>query len=744
MTGLASKPTDRSPAETPVESPVETPDPADVSTQGSGVKVSVIVPVYNPGPYLEDCINSLLRQSLPSTEFEAIFVDDGSTDDSPARLDALSAAHPHLRVIHQQNSGWSGKPRNVGIAHARGEYVFFVDNDDWLGDEALERMYAFAKENGSDVVVGKMAGKGRGVPRELFRKTYPHATLSDAPLIDSLTPHKMFRKEFLDEHGLRFPEGRRRLEDHVFVTAAYFAARTVSVLSDYVCYYHVRRDDASNAGFQRLEHKGYFANLREALDIVEANTEPGPLRDRLYRRWFRQEMLERLRGRRLLHAPDEDRRALLEEVRLVCSERFGPGVAAGLPAAQRIIGSLAMAGRLDALVQLAEWEERIRTHARLDDLGWHGGALRLAVTAELRANSAPMTFTHRGDRDLLLPPLPAEALQGLAEDDLDTTDRLPHARLDVILRARGNAAEFFVPVAYSGVRKAVDESATAAAAGPSSGELDEQFRLILQGEAEIDVSTVAGSGALASGVWDVTVRLSGFGWTKDTRLGAVRATKATENCVPAILGEPPRIITPHWTNHANLSLDVGDHAITPGLELIRKTRPVVAGTPPEATLTIPLRAVVAEPRSGAAIRLVHDGSGKVAELNAELAPAVTDGTAHSELCAPLIERLDPGRYSVAVRLFRPGASTASRGTKKKKAKNRVADADGFISLPATLTVPTRSRPPVVDVLTQSGPDETFDATAAAPPPVRDRLARRGRRLARRIRRRLVRQPVRQR
>src|SRR2546430_1389907 len=82
----------------------------------------------------------------------------------------------------QGRPGWSGKPRNVGIAAAKGEYVQFVDNDDWLGDEALERMYNYAIENKADVVVGKMAGKGRPVPRELFRKNRPHANVDNAPL----------------------------------------------------------------------------------------------------------------------------------------------------------------------------------------------------------------------------------------------------------------------------------------------------------------------------------------------------------------------------------------------------------------------------------------------------------------------------------------------------------------------------------------------------------------------------------
>ncbi len=236
------------------------------------IKVSVIVPVYNPGAYIEDCVSSLLRQSLPADEYELIFVDDGSTDDTPARLDELAAEDPRVTVVHQENSGWSGKPRNVGIAAARGEYVMFVDNDDHLGDEALERMHDYGVAHDADVVVGKMAGQGRGVPVELFRRNHPRATLESAPLIDSLTPHKMFRRAFLDRIGLRFPEGRRRLEDHVFVTEAFLRAANVSVLSDYVCYYHVRRDDAANAGFQRFDPVGYFKNLREALDVVERYT----------------------------------------------------------------------------------------------------------------------------------------------------------------------------------------------------------------------------------------------------------------------------------------------------------------------------------------------------------------------------------------------------------------------------------------------------------------------------------------
>jgi glycosyltransferase involved in cell wall biosynthesis len=107
------------------------------------VKVSVVVPVYNPGAYLEDCVASLLRQSLPTGEYEAIFVDDGSTDGSGARLDRLATEHPELvRVIHIENSGWPGRPRNVGLDTARGDYVLFVDGRVRLAPTAL----AFVRE----------------------------------------------------------------------------------------------------------------------------------------------------------------------------------------------------------------------------------------------------------------------------------------------------------------------------------------------------------------------------------------------------------------------------------------------------------------------------------------------------------------------------------------------------------------------------------------------------------------------
>src|SRR4051812_40743974 len=290
------------------------------------VKVSVVVPVFSPGPNMDDLVRSVLEQSLPADEYEAIFVDDGSTDGTGERLDALAAEHDVIRVEHIPNSGWPGRPRNVGTDLARGEFVYYVDNDDWLGPEALERLYERAVADDADVVVGKVVGHGKNVARELFAENRTGVTLEWKPLVRLLSPHKLFRKAFLTEHGIRFPEGRRRLEDHVFVLDAFFKARTVSILADYACYHWMLRGEDTNASWSRMDPVSYFGFVREVLDVIEANTEPGELRDRLLAHYLRSKALWRLEGAVFLRRDEAFNRELFEEIRKLTLERFPPTI----------------------------------------------------------------------------------------------------------------------------------------------------------------------------------------------------------------------------------------------------------------------------------------------------------------------------------------------------------------------------------------------------------------------------------
>jgi glycosyltransferase involved in cell wall biosynthesis len=617
------------------------------------VKVSVVIPVYNPGEYIEDCIASLLRQSMPDDEYEAIFVNDGSTDETPERLDRLAAEHPHMHVIHQEGSGWSGKPRNVGIEAARGEYVMFVDNDDWLGDEALERMYEYGVANKADVVIGKMAGKGRPVPLELFRVNRPRASVENAPLIDSLTPHKMVRKEFLDESNLRFMEGRRRLEDHVFVAEAYLRASNVAVLSDYLCYYHVKREDASNAGFQRFDPVGYFKNLREALDVVERHTEPGPLRDKLFRRWLRNEMVERLRGKRLLSLPEDYRKELFAEIHGVVTERFGPGVAAGMQPIQQLVAALVAADRLADVEELARWEAGIKPTGFLESLGWEDGEFQVAFTAEYEVDGRPMTFRTVNGKDLLNLPLADSTLAAVKETGVEPLATLDRAKVDLVVRERATAAEFFQPVEFS--RERLPDT-------------DSTFRSVLMAKSSVDIEAAANGAPLGAGIWDVLIRISSCGWTKETRLGALRADDVEDGREGSLSGSPRRLVLPYWTEpHSNLSLDV-DHATS------KFDRDVASIIPKDAVLSdgrieLPLRLSLTGEEQ-VALRFKASGGAGAFETTATLSPS-PDGTV---LSAPLPSDLTAG----AQRRIELGLPSAKRGMPRWTALPLVlgVDSDG--------------------------------------------------------------------
>ncbi|SNX58419.1 glycosyltransferase involved in cell wall bisynthesis [Streptomyces sp. TLI_55] len=601
------------------------------------VKVSVVIAVHNPGKYVEDCIGGLLRQSLPTDEFEVFFVDDGSTDETPARLDALAAEHPHLHVVHQEASGWSGKPRNTGIDAARGEYVMFVDHDDWLGDEALERMYDYGTAHDADVVVGKMAGIGRPVPQELFRVNRPRATVENAPLIDSLTPHKMFRREFLAEHGIRFKEGRRRLEDHVFVIEAYLRAKSVAVLGDYPCYYHIARDDGSNAGFQRFDPAGYFGNLREALDVVEELTEPGPLRDRLFSRWLRVEMVERLRGNRLLKLPEDYAEELYREIRGVVVERFGPGVLTHLAPTQQVVAGLVAADLYDDIRALAQWEAAIRPTGELTSLNWENGSLTIGFGAEYESGGTPLVFRREDGRDVLDLPLSEKAREALDGQGITLDARVDDSDVDLVVRNRDDATQYYLPLKSE--RHEVD------------AEADGAFRQRITATAVLDPETAAAGSPLTKGIWDFHLRIKAGGFSKECRIGAVHGEGVEPGRLAALTGEPRRLVLPYWTDGpGNLSLDVDQHTNKLEREAVVLVDPAAAVVAEGAALRLPLPLAVTGEET-VQLRFERKDVGKFA------ADAAADGRTVTARLP--VERLTGARWAVRI-----GLPSADRGEPK--------------------------------------------------------------------------------
>ncbi|GBQ00065.1 glycosyl transferase [Streptomyces spongiicola] len=253
--------------------------------------VTVVVAVYNTMPYLTECLDSLVNQSIGVDRLEVVAVDDGSTDDSGRELDRFAERYPGtVKVVHQPNSGGPAAPSNRALEVATGRYVYFVGSDDRLGEDALRRMVACADEHGSDVVVGKMAGtNGRYVHQALYRKSDPDVSLYDSALPFTLANTKLFRRELVERHKLRFPEDLPVGSDQPFTLEACVRARKISVLADYTYYYAVKRGDASNITY-RADHLARLRCTAQIMRFTAGLIEAGPRRDAVFRRHFTWEL----------------------------------------------------------------------------------------------------------------------------------------------------------------------------------------------------------------------------------------------------------------------------------------------------------------------------------------------------------------------------------------------------------------------------------------------------------------------
>ncbi len=422
----------------------------------AAVRVSVIVAVFNPGPGFDDLVRSLDRQTLGTDAFEVLLCDDGSDETTRQRLAEVAASRPHVRILSLPHTGWPGTPRNHGIDAARGEYVFFADHDDWLFDGALERLCDYADRHSSDVVIGRVVGIGRKIPRRIFRRDVPFATLGQDPLLELLTPHKLFRTASLRRNGIRFPDGRVRLEDHLFVMRAYFDASTISILASEPCYAWVKND--TSASSSRIDPRTYFPHLEAVLDLVEANTAPGALRDELLRHWYRGKILNRLAGRRLVRYPETYRAAFLDVVTPLARDRFGPGVESGLPFPLRIRSALLRAGRREALMHLAQFDAALECRAEVTAARWsRTGTLDLTVRVRfLHDGRDALVFDRSG---AWLPPGPLTQ-DVLGSVDLDASGDLMRDRLDLVLHDAADVAERRISgrgvTEWPSVRAAVD------------------------------------------------------------------------------------------------------------------------------------------------------------------------------------------------------------------------------------------------------------------------------------------------
>lgn len=211
--------------------------------------VSIIVPIYNVAEYLSKCIDSLVAQTYKNIEI--LLVDDCSTDGSSAIAKEYAEKYPNeCRLIQREKNGGSAATRNSGINAVSGQWLTFVDSDDWVDEDYIQTLYDEAVADGADVV---LSGIYYYYNENNCKDVSPFADLTtQSPkceiiaLTKSYSCTRLFKKELFTSNGILFPENLRRAEDIATIIPILTYAEKISIVPKPMYYYFQRQSSISN------------------------------------------------------------------------------------------------------------------------------------------------------------------------------------------------------------------------------------------------------------------------------------------------------------------------------------------------------------------------------------------------------------------------------------------------------------------------------------------------------------------
>ena len=246
------------------------------------MKISVIIPVYNSSTYLRKCLDSVVNQTLK--DIEIIVINDGSTDDSKNIIEEYSCKYKNIIFIDQENKG-IGKTRNIGIKKATGEYITFVDSDDYIKENMLEEYYKYAKKHNFDLVIGSYIKKINNKEIIFENNKFKTGNVKTTPQILYLIEYgpwaKLYKREMLINNNIYFDE-KRKYEDMPFVSKALLKSKLIGQITEPYYYYIIHNNSETTTMDKRVfdildilkEIKDYYKReyyLRDELDYVIIN-----------------------------------------------------------------------------------------------------------------------------------------------------------------------------------------------------------------------------------------------------------------------------------------------------------------------------------------------------------------------------------------------------------------------------------------------------------------------------------------
>jgi glycosyltransferase involved in cell wall biosynthesis len=404
--------------------------------------VSVIVATYRSGAGLDRLVASLDAQSLGPGELELVAVDDGSGDGTLERLHALAGSRPWMRVSDVPHSGWPCAPRNAGLERASGEYVLFADHDDVLFPESLERAYRFAKEHRADVLNGKELRTEEWFwAWGTYEEDVPEHPAGDVRSILPMTPHKLYRRQFLLDHGIRFIEGSRVLWEDVYFNIDVMVHRPrVATLSSYPVYHWVATGSNSSTSYGK-DPTEQWRHIRKVLTHVHQAGLDDASRDWLLTHWYRTRVLSWV-GPKMIKRKASTMERGLPLVQQVVDDLLPVRLDDHLGPVDLARAELLRAERIDLLHELAEADQGVTVTPRLVEARWNGRLATLHLQGSLERAGTEVLLRRDGDR--LLRALPRELEHALSPTALDVS-RWADPVVSVCARGRESRVPWALP-----------------------------------------------------------------------------------------------------------------------------------------------------------------------------------------------------------------------------------------------------------------------------------------------------------
>lgn len=249
-----------------------------MTTTATTPAISVIVPVYNTERYLRRCIDSILAQTF--TDFELLLIDDGSTDASPAICDEYAQRDPRVRVFHKPNGGVSSA-RNLGLDNAIGEWISFVDADDWVDDVYFATLLKDATDT-SDIIISNFIEISDA---HTTNNEFKCNNLSKVEIINKLLTSyggtclwgRIFRHSVLKNNDLRCPDGISFCEDFLLSAKAMVLSNNIIVINEPLYYYYQNRNSICHTQSERQIIEAISMN-NQFIEFLKKNNSYNPLK----------------------------------------------------------------------------------------------------------------------------------------------------------------------------------------------------------------------------------------------------------------------------------------------------------------------------------------------------------------------------------------------------------------------------------------------------------------------------------